>query len=67
MSATEVIGTMKTLVGGQATGDRSAPADRTRAESVPNPGQGASAAPTGAKGLAAAMLAARKKAQGKDT
>lgn len=69
MSAAEAIGTMKTLVGGEKAGARSARstlADRMQAESVPNPGQGASAAPTGPKGLAAAMLAASKKAHGKD-
>jgi len=67
MSVAEAIGTMKTLVGGEkagARGARSSLADRMRAESVPNPGHGASAAPTGAKGLAAAMLAASKKAHG---
>lgn len=67
MSASEAIGTMKTLVGGEKAGARSARstlADRMRAESVPNPGQGTSAAPTGPKGLAAAMIAASKKAQG---
>lgn len=67
MSAAEAIGTMKTLVGGEKAGARSARstlADRMQAESVPNPGQGAGAAPTGPKGLAAAMIAASKKAQG---
>lgn len=66
MSAAEAIGTMKTLVGGEKAGARSARstlADRMQSESVPNPGQGASA-PTGPKGLAAAMIAASKKAQG---
>ncbi|GAB0118728.1 hypothetical protein [Acidisoma sp. 7E03] len=67
MSAAEAIGTMKTLVGGEKAGARSARstlADRMQAESVPNPGQGAGTAPTGPKGLAAAMIAASKKAQG---
>jgi len=69
MSVAEAIGTMKTLVDGEkagARGARSSLADRMQAESVPNPGHGASAAPTGAKGLAAAMIAASKKAYGKD-
>jgi len=64
MSAREAIGTMKTLVGGQKTGARSSLAARMEAESVPNPGQGSGETPTGARGLAAAMLQASKKAHG---